>query len=380
MNLRYKIAQKWTNLKLRLRYLAYWIEYLSWLLLSPAKFRKYPDNTRDILIANYGAIGDLFCSLRVISSLIKNKDLKIYFLPPENSYQDMKKFEGIAGCKTIKIDDLRDNRFDLTLIFGCHPEIMKYKKNLGHIVGNEYHSIQGSFYSINNLFFVNRKISPFFRHKMDQEIGICKLAGLEINLPLKETGKIENKKVDNLLKKENIDKFLIIHPSGRNFSRIMQAGKIPALAWSLERFAAIADFLIENYGLKVILTGSEDEGFIGDKIIKLAKNKNKISNLSGLLTIPELAYLTSIAKAAISIDTSMVHIAEFTGTPIIALFGPTFYEEVGAYGNKEKQVNLAHPERCIRDRRKGESYDKENSCMSSISIEEVKRAIDGLLK
>jgi len=131
--------------------------------------------------------------------------------------------------------------------------------------------------------------------------------------------------------------------------------------------------------LKVIITGSKEEAFIGDKVLSYSRNKKGIFNFSGEFDIPELSSLVSLAKTVVSIDTSIVHIAEFTGTPIVALFGPTFHEEVGAYGDKNKQVNLAHPEKCIRDRRKGEAYDKDNICMRSISTGEVKKAINKVL-
>ena len=86
------------------------------------------------------------------------------------------------------------------------------------------------------------------------------------------------------------------------------------------------------------------------------------------------------SKLLISIDTSSIHIAELYDIPIIALFGPTFFEEVGPYGNLKKQIILAHPEKCIRDRKKGASYDADNICMNSISIEEVKNAINKLIR
>jgi len=122
-----------------------------------------------------------------------------------------------------------------------------------------------------------------------------------------------------------------------------------------------------------------ETSLLGERVLSYSRNKKSIFNFSGEFNILELSSLVSLAQTVVSVDTSTVHIAEFTGTPIVALFGPTFHEEVGAYGDKNKQVNLAHPEKCIRDRRKGEAYGKDNICMRSISTEEVKKAINNVL-
>ena len=127
-----------------------------------------------------------------------------------------------------------------------------------------------------------------------------------------------------------------MHPAGRNFSKIIKDGRMPNLAWPFERFSETADYLTEKYNLKVLITGSKEEKFIGEIVSKKCKNKLKIYNVCGDFSFMEITTIMQKAKLLVSIDTASIHIAEFTGTPVIALFGPTFPEEIGPYGDKKK--------------------------------------------
>ena len=80
------------------------------------------------------------------------------------------------------------------------PKIKQNIKNLGYCIGNEYSGLKASFFSMKNL-FINNKIMPLWRHKIMQEIGIAKLAGLEISEKLIPLEKIKSNKVNNFLKK-----------------------------------------------------------------------------------------------------------------------------------------------------------------------------------
>jgi len=379
MNFSYKIKQFNAYIKLVLRKFSYFFEYLFWLIFSFNKFKSFPKEVSKILIINYGAIGDVFSSMKTTYNLaLSNKNIDFFILVDDKSYKEIKILEKYLNFRILSEKDIKKNKFDVTIIFNPSEHIKKYLDRLGFIVGNEYHSLIASLKSFNKL-YLNRKIPPLWRHKMDQEMEIAKLAKIKINEPLRAVSKINNSNVKNSLNKK-IKRFAIIHPSGRNFAQLIQQEKIPAMAWPLGRFAKIADYIIEKYKLDVIITGSKEESFIGEKVISYMKNKNNVINMSGKYSIAELPSLLSLSSLVISIDTSAVHIAEFVGTPVIVLFGPTFPEEIGAYGNPKTQSNLCHPEMCIRDRKKGASYDNSNICMSSISIEEVKNAIDRLMK
>ncbi len=368
--LRKKINQS-HQLGRRLTYLA---EYSSWFLFSFAKFKKNPifDGLNKILIINIGALGDVFCSIKTAYALkTKYPSKEISLLIPDNLLADVKFLEKSCNINIICEKDLEKNtKFDITFLFTLYSQFKKYKEKFGFSIGNEYSSIADSMQNLKNI-FLNRKIFPIKAHKFEQEFKILKKAGFYLDFKDYLIPKIE---IKTKLKKD----FVVLHASGKHFSKIFSEGKIPAYAWPLERFSQVADYLINEKNLDVILTGSLEESFINEKIISSVKSK-RIHNLAGKLNIAELASLVSQAKLLLSIDTSLVHIGELTNTPLIVLHGAGFPEVNGAYGNKN-QINIFHPKVCVKCRRKAECPEKENICMNSISIQEVKKAVNLLLK
>ncbi|MFH1802090.1 MAG: glycosyltransferase family 9 protein [archaeon] len=376
----YELLRFYANLKVIVRLIFYFLEYLSWAIFNIPKTRKYPKKIKKVLVYNQGPLGDFFSSLKVLLTVIKqNPNIEFHFCIVDEVKKSVKSLFKKRNLQLVSQSQIKNKFYDLGIIL-TPDQFTRKLKNLGFTLGNEYHSIQGSLQQIFKTQPLSTKIPPWWRHKIKQEIEIYKQAKLLSNENLTSFKPLRNKKVLRFLKSKKIKGFMIFHPTGRNFSEIIKSGKIPALSWSLERFAEIADYVSTKYDVDVILTGSKDEKFIGQKIISLTKNKRNIFNLAGFFTIGELAYLASRSDLILSIDTSMVHLGELVDSKIIALFGPTFVEEIGAYGDTEKQINLGHPEKCIRDRRKGPSHDKENKGMNSITTEEVKKAIDQLLR
>ena len=89
--------------------------------------------------------------------------------------------------------------------------------------------------------------------------------------------------------------------------------------WSFKRFAALADRLIETFGVKVIVNGSRDEK-IG-QYLKLLMNHSFI-DLSGknALTLSQLVTVAHKSHVCIGLDSGPTHIAIAVSTPTIILF------------------------------------------------------------
>lgn len=141
--------------------------------------------------------------------------------------------------------------------------------------------------------------------------------------------------------------------------------------WPPDRFAELADRLIKNYGVKVLITGEAK-----DKGLALAISncmKNKPISICGKTKIRELAPILERAKLVISGDSGPMHIAVSTGTNVVALFGPTSRHITGPYGKGnyiviKKDVGCDVP-----------CYDfscKDNRCMKAITADDVIKAIE----
>ena len=93
-------------------------------------------------------------------------------------------------------------------------------------------------------------------------------------------------------------------------------------AWRREGWIELAEWL-HSQGMKVVLTGGKDK----DEIAYVNKLKgllpHEIVDLSGKLNLASVAYLLSKARAYVGPDTVVSHLAAATGTPTVALFGPS---------------------------------------------------------
>lgn len=94
-----------------------------------------------------------------------------------------------------------------------------------------------------------------------------------------------------------------------------------AKCWPTERFAALGDRLIGEFGADVILFGSAGEREVTAKI--LGAMKRPAVQLAGESSIAELPALLASCDLFIGNDSGAMHVAAAVGLPVVAIFGPT---------------------------------------------------------
>jgi len=87
--------------------------------------------------------------------------------------------------------------------------------------------------------------------------------------------------------------------------------------WYPERFAAVADFLANKYGLTPVLTGTASESVMGQQCS--ANIRNQHLNLTGTISVFEVAEVLRGARLLVSVDTGVVHLAAALGIPCVTL-------------------------------------------------------------
>ncbi len=103
--------------------------------------------------------------------------------------------------------------------------------------------------------------------------------------------------------------------------------------WPADRFAALADRLVSEYGLAVAATGSPSERMMVDQIRGLAKHP--IANLAGRTSLAELTEVLRSARLVVSNDTGPGHIAAALGRPLVMMFSWSNPLRVGPYSRPE---------------------------------------------
>ncbi len=117
----------------------------------------------------------------------------------------------------------------------------------------------------------------------------------------------------------DLDEPFVVFAPGAAYGRAKQ--------WPPERFAELADHLINQRGWSVVMVGSKaDRSACEDIARRLPKTGTRINRLidfCGKSDLATLAGVLSQAAAVVSNDSGAMHLAGAVGTRVIALFGPT---------------------------------------------------------
>jgi heptosyltransferase-1 len=177
---------------------------------------------------------------------------------------------------------------------------------------------------------------------------------VEYKLPVSNQ---DRKKIDKLMKQHGINGL-------KSFIAINPVAKWETKLWPNEKFAELADTLIDQYNMKIIFTGGIKDYPIIQAIT--SSMKGRAINFAGKTTLTELAALYDKATLVISTDTGPMHLGAAMGTPVVALFGPTASWRTGPYGPGH-QIITAELECSPCFKRRCETAD----CMNQISVDQV---------
>ena len=148
----------------------------------------------------------------------------------------------------------------------------------------------------------------------------------------------------------------------------------PSKRWPAERFAALVDLLSRQFGAYILITGGPDDPLIGDEIMECVSSQPL--NLIGRTNLWQLGALIKRCDLYITCDSGPMHISAASGTPTIALFGPTDPVRHRPHGakhvvvKKDVQCSSCYKRKCRR---------KENDCMQAIQVEDIAKVVESLL-
>ncbi len=149
--------------------------------------------------------------------------------------------------------------------------------------------------------------------------------------------------------------------------------------WKDEYMAEVIDRLTDR-GIRVIVTASPvaKELEKAKRILSMLKGISLPIDLCGSTTIKQLAAIAAAATLFFGVDSAPMHIAAATGTPVIALFGPTGHAQWGPWGAGHTVLtkNMKCME-CKRDTCDGVEVRK---CLEAITPDEVFDAITRALR
>jgi len=109
--------------------------------------------------------------------------------------------------------------------------------------------------------------------------------------------------------------------------------------WTIEGYAAVADYIVEKYAKTVVLTGgpSKIEKEYGKKISALCQYPPV--NLIGETSLKELLAVIDNSKLIVAPDSGPAHMATAVNTPVIGLYACTNPDRARPYLSKEYVIN-----------------------------------------
>ncbi|MEF2232455.1 MAG: glycosyltransferase family 9 protein, partial [Pseudodesulfovibrio sp.] len=96
----------------------------------------------------------------------------------------------------------------------------------------------------------------------------------------------------------------------------------PTKCWPVEYFGDVAG-RAARAGAQVLVFGGPGEEATAAEVAALAGAGDAVIDLSGKLSLPELAAFLGRVDACLTNDSGPMHLAWTQGTPLVALFGPT---------------------------------------------------------
>ena len=146
-----------------------------------------------------------------------------------------------------------------------------------------------------------------------------------------------------------------------------------AKRWIPERFAAVADRLVEEYGLSIILTGGPGEAEIGKDIAQAMRHPCR--NFIGTTGVRQMMALLAACRLVVTNDSGPMHVAAAFGTPLVAIFGPTDHTTTSPWSERARIVR--HPVECSPCLLRQCPID--HRCMERVTVDDVMSKVAELM-
>ena len=146
-----------------------------------------------------------------------------------------------------------------------------------------------------------------------------------------------------------------------------------AKRWLPERFAEVADQLVEKYNAAVYLIGSKSE----QKVIQHVKGlcRRPVTSLCGILDLGQAIAFLENMHLLVGNDSGAMHLAAAFDVPTVAVFGPTRAVNTAPFSTQSRVVlESADCAPCMLRR-----CPTDHRCMTGVSVARVMSAIEELI-
>ena len=328
---------------------------------------------KKILVIKLRAVGDVLLSTIVTKNLrLAFPSSRIEYLtePPSVSFlrtnpfiDDVIVYDRSTTSGLGLIRQVRQRRFDLVIdLFGNPRTALVTRLSRGQYrVGFRF---RGRSYAYNIL------VSPRGGEVHNTQFNLDALEAIGVDIQDRNTyfhvTPKDDEEADAFLRNEGL--------AGKFIAGINTGGGWYTKRWGLDRFARLADLLIEQHGAGVILLWGPGQKPDVESIQSMMKRKAFIPPETTLLRLGALLKRCSIL---ISNDSGPMHIAAAVGTPVLGIYGPTNPILQGPYGPNHVVVRNEKLE-CLGCNFTGCPIG--HPCMKELAVDDVLNGLNFLLK
>lgn len=141
-----------------------------------------------------------------------------------------------------------------------------------------------------------------------------------------------------------------------------------AKCWPADRFAALADQMVQKLNARIVLLGAASERDNAEQVIAQMNQKQAATNLAGETSIAELIGLLAHCDLVVTNDTGPAHVAAALNRPTLTIFGPTNEFETAPLGLHSELIRAEGIE-CARCMHRDCPID--HRCMTRLPVDRV---------
>lgn len=277
-----------------------------------------------ILIVKTGSLGDLFHALPAVHLLKTGLNAEIDWVVSSNYVPLVKCFTDVervipfpSNSLRSFLSDLRKDQYDLVVdMQGLLKSALIARAARSHKrIGPSFHREFAYLFYDHVAAERNKE-----RHAVDENLDVLRF----LELPVEPVQFPVRFPVPSFTGQTSPLKILLA-PCARHAAR----------NWPVERFAAVGKVLHETTGAMLYISGVPEDADTCKKLMELLP-PGSAHNLCGKTSLEELGGVFQAMALVITVESGPMHMSAATGTPTLAIFGPTDPLRAGPYGAQHR--------------------------------------------